>query len=169
MNLILMGVAGSGKTAVGRKLAAALGGRWRFDDADDFHPPANIEKMSRGVPLDDADRWPWLEAIRVHLDACAARGESVVLACSALKESYRRRLAAARAPTRFVYLRGDPATFRDRLHARPDHYMKAGLLDSQFAALEEPAPGTALVIDAALAPDAIVDRIVGDYRLRQPR
>ena len=160
MNLVLMGVAGSGKTTVGRKLAAALGDPWRFADADDFHPPANVDKMSRGVPLDDADRWPWLDALRAHLDACAARGASVVLACSALKESYRHRLAAGRAPARFVYLKGDPAEFRARLLARPDHYMKAGLLDSQFAALEEPAPGAALVIDATLSADEIVARII---------
>ncbi len=159
MNLVIMGVAGSGKTTVGRKLAAALGGAWRFADADDFHPRANIDKMSRSVPLDDADRWPWLDALQAHLDACSTRGESVVLACSALKESYRRRLAAARAPTRFVYLRGDAASFRARLHAREDHYMKADLLDSQFAALEEPGPDSAQVVDAMLAPEVIVARI----------
>ncbi len=159
MNLILTGVAGSGKTTIGRKLAAALGGAWRFADADDFHPRANVAKMSRGVPLDDADRWPWLDALRDHLDACAARGESVVLACSALKDSYRRRLATARAPVRFIFLRGDAATFRARLRSRPDHYMKADLLDSQFAALEEPRPDTALIIEATLAPDEIVARI----------
>jgi len=168
MNLILMGVAGSGKTTVGRQLAAALGRGWRFDDADDFHPAANVAKMSRGVPLDDADRWPWLDALRVHLDACAARGESVVLACSALKESYRRRLAAARAPTRLVYLRGDPATFQARLRARQDHYMKADLLDSQFAALEAPGPDAALVVDGTLAPSEIVARIVAELRLPNP-
>jgi gluconokinase len=159
MHRILMGVAGSGKSTVGRALAAALGGSWRFDDADDFHPPANIHKMSRGVPLEDADRWPWLDALRDHLDACSARGGSVVLACSALKASYRRRLAEARGGTRVIYLQGDPATFRSRLRARTEHYMKADLLDSQFAALEEPEPGAALIIDATLPTDEIVRRI----------
>ncbi len=160
MNIILMGVAGSGKTTVGTKLAAALGEPWRFADADDFHPRANIEKMGRGVPLDDADRWPWLDRLTAHLDACAARGESVVLACSALKESYRRRLAAARGPVRFVYLKAAPAELRARLKGRQGHYLKADLLDSQLAALEEPAPGAALVVDASLAPDVIVARII---------
>jgi len=160
MTIVVMGVAGSGKTTVGRRLAAALGGAWRFADADDFHPPANVAKMSSGVPLDDADRRPWLDALRVHLDACAVRNESVVLACSALKESYRRRLAAARGPVRFVYLKGAPAELRARLTGRQGHYLKADLLDSQFAALEEPAPGAALVVEAALAPDEIVRRIV---------
>ena len=160
MNLILMGVAGSGKTTVGEKLAPALGPGWRFDDADDFHPAANVEKMRRGIPLEDADRWPWLDALRAHLDACASRGESVVLACSALKEPYRRRLALARGPSRFIHLRADPATLRRRLAARRDHYMAADLLDSQLATLEEPAPGAALIVDATRAPDDIVRRIV---------
>jgi gluconokinase len=160
MNLVLMGVAGSGKTTVGRKLAARLGGGWRFDDADDFHPPANIGKMGRGIPLSAADRTPWLDALRAHLAACATRGESVVLACSALKKAYRRRLAAPGGSTRFIYLQGDFATFLPRLQRRPDHYMKATMLRSQFEALEEPAPGTALVIAAALPPDDIVARIL---------
>jgi gluconokinase len=168
MNLVLMGVAGSGKTTVGRRLAARLGGRWRFDDADDFHPPTNIDKMSRGIPLTDADRAPWLDALGAHLAACAARGEPVVLACSALKEAYRRRLATASGATHFVYLKSDFAAILARLQNRRHHYLKAALLRSQFAALEEPAPGTALVVDAALPPDEIVARILAELEGRDP-
>jgi gluconokinase len=169
MNIILIGVAGSGKTTIGEKLAARLGGNWRFDDADHFHPPANIAKMSRGVPLDDAARAPWLEALRAHLGASAVRGEHVILACSALKESYRRQLADTPGPTRFVYLKSSFAILRRRLRTRRGHYMKATLLRSQFEALEEPAPETALVIDATLAPDEIVRRILQDNGLPAPR
>lgn len=165
MNLILMGVAGSGKTTIGRKLAARLGRDWRFDDADNFHRRANIEKMGAGIPLDDADRAPWLDALRAHLDACAKRGESVVLACSALKKDYRHALAAARSPTQFAYLRGDFPTLFARLRSRRGHYMKEAMLRSQFEALEEPAPGDALVIDASQSPDEIVDRIVAELGL----
>ena len=135
MNIVLMGVAGSGKTTVGKRLAARLGGRWRFCDADDFHAPANIEKMRRGRPLTDADRAPWLAALGAHLRACASQGESVVLACSALKEAYRRQLAAASEITRFVYLQTDFAAIHARLQRRRRHYMKADLLRSQFDAL----------------------------------
>jgi gluconokinase len=168
MNLVLMGVAGSGKTTVGRKLAARLGRRWRFCDADDFHSPANIEKMRHGVPLTDVDRAPWLDALGAHLAACAARGESVVLACSALKEAYRRRLAPASGAAHFVYLKSDFAAILARLQNRRGHYLKAALLRSQFAALEEPAPGAALVIDAALPPDEIVARILAELDGQDP-
>ena len=160
MNIIVLGVAGSGKTTVGRKLAARLGGNWRFVDADAFHPAANVGKMGRGVPLDDADRVPWLAALAAHLDACAARGQQVVLACSALKEAYRRRLAVSREATRFVLLKTDVATLEARLRRRRSHYMKAAMLPSQLAALEIPAPGAAVVIDAALPPREIVGRIL---------
>jgi len=155
-----MGVAGAGKTTVGRRLAARLGGRWRFVDADDFHPPANVAKMAGGAPLTDADRAPWLAALRARLAAGAARGESIILACSALKKAYRQRLAPPGIATQFIYLRGDEATLRARLQGRRRHYMPASLLDSQLAGLEEPAPGTALVIDAALPPAEVVTRIV---------
>jgi gluconokinase len=162
MHLVLMGTAGAGKTTVGRKLAARLRGRWRFIDADDFHPPANVAKMAGGTPLTDADRAPWLEALRERLATGAARGESVILACSALKEAYRRRLAVPGVATRCIYLRGDEALLRARLRRRRKHFMKASLLRSQLAALEEPAPGAALVIDAGLPPAEIVARIVAD-------
>lgn len=168
MNLIVMGVAGSGKTTVGRRLAARLGAPWRFVEGDDFHPPANRAKMGRGVPLDDADRSPWLDALRARLDAGAARGESVVLACSALKETYRRRLAAPGGDTRFVYLKAELASLEPRLRRRRGHYMKAAMLRSQFETLEAPEPGTALVVDADLAPDDIVDRIAAGLKLQSP-
>ena len=169
MNIILIGVAGSGKTTLGEKLAARLGSNWRFADADHFHPPANIAKMSRGVPLDDADRAPWLDVLHDYLGACAARGEHVILACSALKETYRHKLADTPGPTRFVYLKGGFETMRGRLRVRRGHYLKETLLRSQFEALEEPAPKAALVIDATLAPDEIVKRILQDIGLPAPR
>jgi carbohydrate kinase (thermoresistant glucokinase family) len=165
MNIIVLGVAGSGKTTVGRTLAARLGEPWRFIDADQFHPAANIEKMSRGLPLDDVDRAPWLARLGERLDACGARGQHVVLACSALKEAYRRTLAASRGATRFVYLKGDPEVLLARLRARRNHFMKACLLRSQLKTLEAPAPGAALVVDAALPPDEIVTRVLREFGL----
>src|SRR5215207_371912 len=115
MVVVLMGVAGSGKTTVGRRLADELG--WKFYDADDFHPPANVEKMSRGVALDDDDRRPWLAALRRLIDDSLARGESAVLACSALKESYRQYLLADER-ARLVYLKGDYDTVLKRVTNR---------------------------------------------------
>lgn len=165
MNIILMGVAGSGKTTVGEKLAARLGGNWRFSDADQFHSAASVEKMSRGLPLDDADRAPWLAALRAHLDGGAARGQQVILACSALKEAYRRQLAGTAGSTRFVYLKGDFATIRVRLRDRHGHYLKERMLRSQFDTLEEPAPDAAFVVAAALPPDEIVARVVKELQL----
>jgi len=138
----LMGVCGSGKTTVGRALAAAL--RWLFHDADDFHPPENVAKMASGVPLDDTDRVPWLAKIADTLAQGEARGEHAVLACSALKRAYRDRIATA-GDVRFVYLKGDLPTIAARLATRKHEYMPASLLASQFAALEE--PDGALVVD----------------------
>lgn len=155
MVILLMGVAGSGKTTVGRTLATALG--WSFYDADDFHPAANIAKMSAGQPLTDADRAPWLAALRAHLDACLARGESAVVACSALKASYRAALIADPLNIRLVHLAGDPALLAARMHSRPGHYMKPEMLASQLDALEPPAD--ALTVDIALPPDTSVAQI----------
>ena len=131
--VVVMGVTGVGKTTIGRLVAEDYG--WAFLDADDFHPPANVAKMRSGVPLTDADREPWLTALRAEIDARLARSESAVLACSALKQSYRDRLHANDAVC-FVYLRGDAALIHARLLARSGHYMDPGLLASQFAALE---------------------------------
>ena len=142
MIVVLMGVSGSGKTKIGRALAASLG--WPFYDADDLHPPANVAKMSAGIPLTDDDRWPWLDRVVDELARAGANGGNAVLACSALRQVYRERLARA-GDVRFVYLKGDLETIAARLAARSHKYMPASLLPSQFATLEEPAD--ALVID----------------------
>ncbi len=150
-----MGVAGSGKTTIGLQLAASLG--WTFRDADDFHPAANIAKMSAGLPLTDDDRAPWLAAIRGHIEACLSRGENAVVTCSALKECYRRQLVIDPELVKLVFLSGDFDLILKRLNQRKDHFMKPEMLRSQFEALE--APQDALRIDVAAAPDAIVARI----------
>lgn len=157
--LIVMGVAGSGKSTVGRLLAERLG--WPFLDGDDFHPPGNVEKMRRGEPLADADRLPWLARLRDLAADCLARGESAVLACSALKESYRRILAGGDPRVRFVYLRADPDLLASRLEARTGHFFARALLESQLAALEEPPPASpAFVVDASLPAEAAVREIL---------
>ena len=130
-----MGVAGSGKTTIGRHLAEELG--WTFYDADDFHPPSNVDKMSRGIPLDDTDRLPWLETLRDLVQDCLERGQSAVLACSALRASYREYLLIDDR-VKLVYLKGDHALIEERLKRRHGHFMKPEMLASQFAALEEP-------------------------------
>lgn len=153
--IVLMGVAGSGKTTIGHELAAALG--WSYRDADAFHPPANVAKMSAGIPLTDADREPWLEAIRAHIDGCLARGENAVVSCSALRERYRRVLTDGTNQVQLVHLAGDYGLILQRLEHRQGHFMKPEMLQSQFAALE--APTDALTVDIALPPAAIVAEI----------
>jgi gluconokinase len=155
MVVVLMGVSGAGKTEVGTRLAKALGGT--FAEGDDYHPPANVAKMRSGVPLDDADRRPWLEAMSREIGAWLEAGRTVVLACSALKQRYRDILKAGRPGVRFVHLKGDEDLIRQRLEHRRGHYMPASLLDSQLAALEEPADAITVGIDAS--PDAIVAEI----------
>ncbi len=154
-----MGVAGSGKTTIGRLLAARRG--WPFYDGDDYHPPDNVAKMSAGIPLDDVDRAGWLASLASLIRQRLARGESGVVACSALKRAYRDVLMHAQSVddgrVRFVYLRGDYDTIKMRLHVREGHFMGASLLQSQFDALEE--PDEALIVDATLAPDEIISRI----------
>lgn len=140
-----MGVTGCGKTTVGTLLAENLG--WAFHDADDFHPAANVAKMKSGVALTDADRWPWLERLNALLLEAERQGKNVVLACSALKQVYRDRLARNCAAIRFVFLDGDMELMRARLDARKGHYMNPKLLASQFAILERPED--ALRLDAA--------------------
>jgi gluconokinase len=157
MIVVVMGVSGCGKSTIGRALAAASG--WPFLDADDFHPPANVAKMGAGIPLNDEDRWPWLDRLAGELTAILARGEHAVLACSALKQAYRDRLAPApiAARVRFAFLKGDEATIAARLAPRQHRYMPATLLQSQFATLEEPE--NAIVVDIRESVDAQVAAI----------
>ena len=154
MIVVVMGVTGCGKTTVGAALAQRMG--WRFLDADDFHPPANVAKMAAGTPLADEDRWPWLDRLAAELRAIEQSGGSAVLACSALKESYRARLAAA-GDLRFVHLAGDEATIAARLASRRHRYMPASLLSSQFATLERPA--NAIEVDVRLPVERQVEAI----------
>jgi gluconokinase len=154
MIIVLMGVTGSGKTTVGRLLAEDLG--WTYADADDFHSEQNLEKMKSGIPLDDADRKPWLESLRELVRDCLIRSEDAVLACSALKESYREFLLFDEQ-VKLVYLKGDYQVIRERLAQRRGHYMDPTLVDSQFQTLEEPLEG--LRIDASSDPHVIITTI----------
>jgi gluconokinase len=157
-----MGVEGSGKTTVGKLLAHNFG--WMFVDADDFHSASNKEKMSRGVPLDDADRAPWLQAIHDFVAEQVRTGQNVVLACSALKQSYREQLQPG-MNMKIVYLKGGFDLFYSRLQKRQAHFARESLLASQFASLEEPID--AITIDAALSETDIVKRIESALRLPQ--
>lgn len=141
--IVVMGVSGCGKSTVGAALAQALG--WPFLDADEFHPPENVAKMASGVPLTDADRVPWLDRVGRALRGIERDGANAVLACSALKQRYRDRLSVS-PDVRFVYLKGDLATIAARLRERRHKYMPAALLQSQFAALEEPTDALAVDI-----------------------
>ena len=141
MIAVVMGVSGAGKTTIGLALARELG--WRFIDADDYHPAANVTKMAAGQALDDADRWPWLD----RLNSVLKEQKQAVLACSALKEHYRSRLAEGIERVEWVYLKGDLDLIRSRLAQRRHRYMPSSLLESQFAALEP--PGEAIVVDVS--------------------
>lgn len=154
MIVIVMGTTGSGKTTIGTLLAKRLG--WEFVDADDFHPQANVEKMKHGIPLTDADRDPWLKALRDKIFEWRDEKRQVVLACSALKQSYRDELRAS-SEVRFVYLKGGYELFSQRVLARKGHFAKQDLLTSQFATLEEPTD--AIIVDAALPPEQIVSEV----------
>jgi len=150
-----MGVTGCGKTTVGALLADACG--WDFRDADDFHPDANIAKMKRGEPLTDEDRWPWLDRLNALIADSERRTNNLVLACSALKQTYRDRLSRGCATVRFVFLDGDREVIRARLAGRRGHYMNPTLLDSQFAILERPLD--ALRLDAVDSPTSLARSI----------
>ena len=154
MIVIVMGTTGSGKTTIGRLLAKGLG--WAFVDADDFHPPANVEKMKHGIPLTDADREPWLKALHGKIVEWTAGKHNVVLACSALKQSYRDELRA-NSEVKFVYLKGSYELFSKRVLARKGHFAKQDLIASQFAALEEPTD--AVIADASHSPEEIVSEV----------
>lgn len=154
-----MGVSGSGKTTVGAMLAGRLG--WRYAEADSFHPAANIEKMAAGHPLTDEDRRPWLAAIAQWIDAEVATGEPAVVTCSALKRAYRDQLHADRPQVGLVFLQGSRDLIATRLAARQGHFFTAAMLDSQFAALEEPTPDEgALIVSIAGSPAEIVEDIL---------
>ncbi len=155
MIIIVMGVSGSGKTTVGKLLAQSL--NWDFSDADDFHPSANIEKMSLGIPLEDADRLPWLLQLQTTIDWWLLENKNVVLACSALKASYREMLCRDPQQVKIVYLKGSFELLAARLKTRENHYMKADLLSSQLATLEEPED--AIIIDASQPVEAIIPQI----------
>ena len=150
--IIVMGVAGCGKTTVGKALAEHLG--WDFYDADNFHPPENIAKMANGIPLDDLDRAPWLASLHDLISSCLKRSQPGVLACSALRERYRRQLLEGNEDVQLVYLKGSYDLIWSRMEKRTDHYMKPQMLQSQFDALEEPT--NALIVDISMSIDDLV-------------
>lgn len=160
MVILLMGVTGSGKTTVGQALAEDL--HWQFADADDFHSPSNVAKMQGGIPLDDADRAPWLAALREQIEDWIEKRANLVMACSALKQAYRDELVVS-PEVQVVYLRGSSELIAQRLGLRHGHYMDPNLLPSQFATLEEPQD--ALVVDVNVSVAEIVDRIRRSLRL----
>lgn len=163
MIIIVMGVAGAGKSTIGERLARTLG--WAFEEGDNYHPAENIAKMTRGQPLTDQDRELWLARLAARVHALAAEGGAAVVTCSALKRAYRRRLRVD-ATVRFVYLKGDYDLIHRRLQRRHGHYMEADMLASQFADLEEPCE--ALSVDVSEPPAKLVERIMNAFGL-QPR
>lgn len=168
--VVLMGVAGCGKSTIGEALSQALG--WPFRDADSFHPEANVAKMSRGLPLDDADRAPWLAAIAGWIDAQQAARQPAIVSCSALKRRYRDVIVGGRPGVSLVHLGGTLAVIEARMAARRDHFMPLSLLKSQFEALEPPAPDEhALVVDVARTPEEIMATIRDhlDAQRKEPR
>jgi gluconokinase len=155
MIVILMGVTGSGKTTVGKVLTKEL--RWEFHDADDYHQAANIEKMYRGIPLTDDDRRPWLQTLAKLIDDARARGENIVLACSALKHAYQEHLRHDLDAVRFVFLHGSEELIKNRLAARAGHFMNAALLPSQLEILDPPED--AIGVDVSGTPAEIAQEI----------
>lgn len=163
MILVVMGVAGSGKTTIARTLAERLG--WRFQEGDALHPPANVAKMSAGTPLSDDDRWPWLHAIAAVIDTWRAEGASGIVTCSALKRAYRDILIGPRTDVRLVHLAGEKALIAGRMAARKGHFMPTALLDSQFATLEPPeVDENPIVVDIAAESEAIIRELEARFR-----
>ncbi len=161
MILVVMGPMGSGKTTIGKLLASRFG--WPFYEGDDFHPPENVAKMQAGIPLTDDDRRPWLETLRGIIDERLQEGANAILACSALKETYRQMLGVDQKTVITVYLRGSFELVRRRVEGREHRYMNKNLLRSQFNALEEPEAG--LTLDATASPDEIVDIISAQLKI----
>ena len=157
LTLIVMGVSGSGKTTVGRRLADRLG--CPFVDGDDYHPAENVARMTAGIPLEDAHRWPWLEALRDVIRRLREKHGTVVAACSALKSSYRDVLRRGDDSVTFVLLRVDPETVSRRFEQRTDHFMPPELIESQFETLEEPSD--AMIVDAGKSVEGVVTEILG--------
>ena len=163
--VVVMGVAGSGKSTIAEKLAERLG--WIYEDGDNFHPEANVAKMSAGHPLTDDDRWPWLQSIADEIDRVSSAGGRLVIACSALKRAYRDVLVHGRRDIGIVYLDGSQALIAERLNTRKGHFMPPGLLDSQFKTLEPPAPDERPIVVSIDAPvETIVEAIVGQMTYR---
>ena len=155
---VVMGVSGSGKTTIAQGLAKAEG--WTLLEGDSFHSPENVAKMAAGTPLTDEDRWPWIRAIAAAIDAYRARGESAVVACSALRRAYRDILIGDRKDVRLIYLKGSRALIGERMQAREGHFMPAALLDSQFRTLEEPGPDeNPITVTIDRAPGEIIQEI----------
>lgn len=162
---VVMGVSGSGKTTVAALLSAALG--CQFQEGDDLHPAANVQKMHSGTPLTDADRLPWLQKIAKEIDGWRTRGESGVLTCSALKRTYRKILIGDRSDVTLVYLKGSPDLIRRRMAARLEHFMPVALLDSQFSTLEEPTVDERpITVDVGARPADIAATIVQQLQQR---
>jgi ribose 5-phosphate isomerase A len=157
--LVVMGVSGSGKSTIAQELAARLG--WPFQEGDALHPESNVAKMHAGIPLTDADRQPWLEAVAAWIDGQRARRQPGIVTCSALKRSYRQIVIGNRPEVRLVYLRGDQGLIAERLAARHGHFMPAGLLQSQFDTLEEPGPDEdPLTVDIGPPAGQVADRLI---------
>jgi gluconokinase len=164
MILIAMGVSGSGKTTMGEMLAARLG--CGFADADSFHSQANKDKMHKGIPLTDDDRWPWLKAIRASIVEKQADGVTHVYACSALKHVYRDILRDGDKDVTFVYLKGTPELLQERIKTRKGHFFDPALLQSQLDTLEPPGADEAIEVDIVLSPEKIVDTVLMEMKSR---
>jgi gluconokinase len=164
--VIIMGVSGCGKSTIGAMLASRL--QWQFEDADWFHPASNVDKMHKGIPLTDDDRWPWLNAIAAWIDKTRRAGGHGVIACSALKRRYRDVLVGDRTDVGLVYLKGDETLIARRLATRHEHFMPRSLLHSQFEALEEPGPDeNPIIVSIEPQPREIAMRILSAMNMAE--